>query len=159
MSAMNYRIRGLDPAPFQSLYGLDDAALATRHVVRCRVDGPGFPERIELRDLQPGETALLVNHEHLAVNTPFRSRHAVYVREGATQVAEFRNQIPDVLQRRRVLSVRAFDRGGMMLEADLCGGDAIEALIERMLAREDVAFLHAHSASHGCYLAVIERDD
>ncbi|MGG6463079.1 DUF1203 domain-containing protein [Solilutibacter silvestris] len=159
MSTMGYRIRGLDPAPFQSLYGLDDDALAARHVVRCRVDGPGFPERVELRDMQPGETALLVNHEHLAVDTPYRSRHAIYVREGATQAAEFRNEIPDVLLRRRMLSLRAFKGDGMMLDADVCSGDAIEALIERMLAREDVAFLHAHSASHGCYLAVVERDD
>ncbi|MBS0199150.1 MAG: DUF1203 domain-containing protein [Proteobacteria bacterium] len=158
MSATDYRIRGLDPVPFQSLYGLDDATLAAQHVVRCHVDGPGFPERVELRDLQLGETALLVNHEHLAVDTPYRSRHAIYVREGATQAAEFHNEIPGMLLRRKMLSLRAFDGSGMMVDADLCAGDAIEALIERMFARENVAYLHAHSASHGCYLAVIERD-
>ena len=106
----------------------------------------------------PAKPHSLINHEHLAVNTPYRSRHAIYVREGATQAAEFRNEIPDMLLRRKMLSLRAFDGSGMMVEADLCAGDAIEALIERMLAREHVAYLHAHSASHGCYLAVIERD-
>ena len=156
---MNYRIRGLDPAPFQPLYGLSDESLASRHVVRYRVDGPGFPERVELRDMQPGETALLLNHEHLAVDSPYRSRHAIFVREGATQAAEFRNEIPAMLLCRRMLSLRAFDRAGMLLDADLCAGDVIEASITRMLARQDVAFLHAHSASHGCYLAVIERGD
>ena len=76
-------IRGLDPARFQALYGLGDAALAAAGVVRMRVDvSPGFPCRVTLTDVTPGEDVLLLNYEHLAVPTPYRSRHAIFVREG-----------------------------------------------------------------------------
>jgi len=43
--------------PFQPLFHLSDEDLARRAARRYRVDRtPGFPDRIELRDLGPGET-------------------------------------------------------------------------------------------------------
>ena len=79
---MAYRIRGLDPAPFVPLYGLDATALEARGARRGVVERmPGVPDRVELRDLEPGETALLLNHLHQPAATPYRASHAVYVRE------------------------------------------------------------------------------
>ena len=44
--------------------------LARFGVERHRADStPGFPDRIELRDLAVGETALLLNHEHQPAST------------------------------------------------------------------------------------------
>ena len=51
---MNYTVRGLSPDPFIPLYGLSDAELVTHRARRVVVDGPGFPERVELRDAEPG---------------------------------------------------------------------------------------------------------
>ena len=46
---MNFRILGLDPAPFAPLYGLSDAALAAQGVQRIAVTEPhSAPDRIEL---------------------------------------------------------------------------------------------------------------
>ena len=50
-------------------------AAATKHFLRGAkryvVDGkPGFPDRIELRDLELGEHALLLNYVHQAADTP-----------------------------------------------------------------------------------------
>ncbi|KAB8318340.1 DUF1203 domain-containing protein [Tolypothrix campylonemoides VB511288] len=155
---MGYVIRGIDPTPFVPLYGLDDAALAARGVRRCAVDAtPGFPDRVELRDLEPGETALLLNHLHQPARTPYRGRHAIFVREGAREAAVVRDRIPDVLHR-RILSLRAFDAEGMMLDADLAEGDAIDATVRRLLADARVASVHAHNAKRGCFAARIERD-
>ena len=36
-------------------------------------------------------------------------------------------------------------------------GERIEDVIGRFLARDDVAYLHAHYAKRGCYAARIER--
>ena len=59
---MNFRIRGLDPASFLHLYGLSDAALREHGAQRRIADRlPGFPDRIELRDAQPGESLILLN--------------------------------------------------------------------------------------------------
>jgi hypothetical protein len=62
---MTFRVTGLSPEPFLHLYGLPDAALARHRVRRIVADHvPGYPDRIELRDAQPGEIVLLVNYTH-----------------------------------------------------------------------------------------------
>src|SRR5947209_7415616 len=60
-SSMTYRIKGLDPAPFRNLFGLSDDKLAKLGARRVVADAkPGYPDRVELRDVEPGETPLLV---------------------------------------------------------------------------------------------------
>lgn len=155
---MTYRIRGLDPAPFRDLYGRSDADLATRGVVRMAVtQTPGFPCRVELKDADPGATMLLLNHEHLPVDTPYRSRHAIFVRDGAERAAEFVDAVPDTLAQ-RLLSVRAFDADDMMIDADVFDGSELDARIAGWFTDDRVAYLHAHNARRGCFAARIDRD-
>ena len=117
------------------------------HAKRYVVDGkPGFPDRIELRDAEVGERVILVNHEHLPDAGPFRSRHAIYVIEGATRHYDAVERIPDVL-RHRMLSLRAFDAAGMMVDATLVAGNDIESSIGRFFDDPAVAFLHCHYAT------------
>ena len=150
-------VRGLDPAPFRPLYGLSDAALAERGVVRMTADAkPGFPCRVTLEDAEPGETMLLLNYEHLPVATPYRSRHAIFVAEGSETAAVYEDRLPEQLTR-RLLSLRAFDAAGMMMDAEVLDGTEAEPLLREWLRREDVAYLHAHNAKRGCFAARIER--
>jgi len=154
---MSYAITGLDPAPFRRLYGMSDAALAAEQAMRVTADSfPGFPCRVTLEDAAPGETLLLLNYEHLPVATPYRSRHAIFVREGAETPARFEDAIPEQLSS-RLISLRAFDGYGMMTNADVVEGSALESLIEAMLADPAVAWLHAHNAKRGCFAARIDR--
>jgi hypothetical protein len=159
--SIDFQISGLDPQHFVHLRGLDDAALAQHHALRHVADvKPGVPDRILMRDAEPGESVLLVNHEHLPVDSPYRSRHAVFVLESALEagVAPYRavNTVPEVL-RLRLLSLRAFNAQHMIVGADVVEGTAVEALIERFLARPEVRYIHAHFAKPGCYAALIER--
>src|SRR5262249_29091219 len=113
---MTFRIRGLSPAPFQPLYGLSDEALARLKVKRMVVtETPGFPGRIEMRDVEPGETVLLLNHVCQPADTPYRASHAIFVREGAVETYDRVGEIPDVM-RRRLLSLRAYDSDHMMVD-------------------------------------------
>jgi hypothetical protein len=154
---MAFRIRGLSPEPFRHLFGLDDAALAAAGAQRYVVDQmPGFPDRIEVRDLQPGETALLLNYVHQPADTPYRASHAIFVREGATEAYDAVDRIPEAI-RIRPISLRAFDAAGAMVDADLLDGRDMEAAIARMFALPEVAYLHAHYAKRGCYAARIDR--
>lgn len=153
----SYRITGLSSEPFVHLFGLDDAALAAQGAKRFIVDEtPGFPDRIEMRDLEPGERAILVNYTHQDAATPYRSSHAIFVREGTTESYDRTNEIPAVMFG-RPLSLRAFDAGGMMIDADLAYGDEIEPLIQRFFANPAVAYIHAHNAKRGCYSGRIDR--
>ena len=150
-------IAGLDPVSFAPLYELSDAALAERQVVRMRSDAAvGYPCRITLADVEAGADLLLVNHEHQSAATPYRSRHAIFVREGAREAARYENAIPDQLAI-RLLSVRAFDAAHMMTDADVIEGRDLEPLIARMFADAQVAYLHVHNAKRGCFAARVDR--
>lgn len=154
---MNYRIVGLEPDQFKTLFELSDAELAEQDIVRKTVDErPGFPCRVSLEDAEPGETVLLLNYEHQTAHTPYRSSHAIYVRENARQRFDAVNVIPPALSS-RMLSVRAFDRTGMMVDADIVDGAVLESLIDRFFADENAAYLHVHNAKRGCYAARVER--
>ncbi len=152
---MNYVVSGLSPDPFLPLYGLSDGELAERLARRVVVDGPGFPERIEMRDAGPGETLLLVNFEHQGAATPYRSSHAIYVREGATE-PWIGDRLPEVM-RKRLLSLRGFTADGSMAEADVVEGREAEPVIERLLSDPAINYIHAHYAKPGCYAARIDR--
>ena len=153
---MHFRIRGLPAEPFADLFNLSDAELAQRFAVRRTVDADhGYPCRISLTDAKVGDEVILVNHEHLDVATPYRSRHAIYVRAGEVRFDAV-DTVPDML-RRRLLSLRGFDAEGMMTSADVVEGRELEAAIARQLADLHTAYLHAHIARPGCYAAHIER--
>jgi hypothetical protein len=154
---MDYQIKGLSPEPFRALYGLSDKALADLHAKRYRVDArPGFPDRIEVRDVDAGDHVLLVNYIHQCGSNPYRASHAVFVREGAERAAVFPNEVPPALQV-RPLSVRAFDASHWMVDAELCDGRDLDGLVRRLLANEAVDYLQVHFAKRGCYAARVER--
>jgi hypothetical protein len=154
---MNFRILGLSPEPFRPLYGLSDEELARRGSRRYVADAkPGFPDRIEMRDAEPGEPLILVNYLHQSADTPYRASHAVFVREGAQQRYDACNEIPEVLAR-RMISLRAFDADHWMVAAELCEGPQVAAGIRKLLDQPGAAYLQAHYAVRGCYAARIER--
>ena len=154
---MAFRISGLSPDPFRHLYGLSDGELARHGARRYVVDAPhAYPDRIEMRDAAPGETVLLINHVSQPADTPYRASHAIFVREGADQTYSRVDEVPDVM-RLRLLSLRAFDKDGMMLDADVVEGKEIEGVIERLFANPEVDYIHAHNARRGCYSGRIDR--
>ncbi len=154
---ITFRVTGLAPEAFTHLYGQSDADLARHGALRYVVDvTPGFPDRVEMRDLAVGERALLLNYTHLDAASPYRSSHAIFVREGAVERYDRVNEIPDVM-RIRQLSLRAYDWHDMMRDADLVDGRSIETLIERFFSDPKVAYIHIHNAKPGCYSGRIDR--
>jgi hypothetical protein len=154
---MSFQITGLDAAPFRRFYGLSNEDLQSFGVKRLIADEkPGFPDRIELRDVEKGEALLLLNYLHQPADTPYRASHAIFVREWAETQYRAMNAIPDGL-RIRPISLRAFDASGDMVDADLVSGDDLEPTIERLFANPRSAYIHAHYAQRGCYAARIDR--
>ncbi len=154
---MSFVVTGLAAEPFTKLFGADDATLAAAGAIRFTVDAkPGFPCRISLEDAEPGETVLLLNHEHHAADTPYRARHAIFVRESADAPARYENKMPPALAA-RLLAIRAYDATGMMIDAEIVEGVDAAPLIERFLADPKAAYLHAHNARRGCFAARIDR--
>lgn len=154
---MAFVIRGIDPSPYADLWSATDDALARHQAKRVTVAAfPGYPDRIGLDDAPLGEEVLLVNHEHLPVETPYRSRYAVYLRRGLQEPAEYRDQVPPALAR-RTLSVRAFSREDEAIDARIVEGSALAPVLEDMLNQPLAAYIHIHYAAFGCFAARADR--
>src|SRR5215475_13344208 len=153
---MGFRITGLPADQFAGLFSLTDQELAARGAVRRIADAkPGFPCRVSLTDAEPGQEVILTHFEHHAVDSPFRSSFAIYVREGE-ETYDAVNDIPEQL-RLRLLAVRAYDADGMLLNADVVDGRELEGAIGRALDDGKAAYLHIDYAKPGCYAARVTR--
>ena len=154
---MTYRIEGLAPEAFEGLFSMTDGELAARNAVRVTADSAfGFPCRVSLEDAAPGEELVLFNHVSNDVPTPFRTAYAIYVRKDAVP-AVFEDEAPAYLER-RTLSLRGFDAGGMLRDGLLAMPGEADARIRELFGSDEIATIHAHAATYGCFLARIERN-
>ncbi|MFZ9396382.1 MAG: DUF1203 domain-containing protein [Erythrobacter sp.] len=154
---MTYLIEGLDPAPFRPLFELGEAELAARGIVRVVADAaPGYPCRVTLEDAQPGERLLLLNHESRSGESPYRARHAIFVRETAQQAAVHEGQVPEVFVPRQ-LSLRGFDAAGMMVDAMIAEPGTADEALRAMFDDPRIVEIDVHNAIRGCFSARARR--
>jgi hypothetical protein len=157
LRAMNYQLRGLEPALFEKLFRLDDAALAAQGMKRMRVDAPiGYPCRVTLEDAPVGEEVLLLPFTHQDSQSPYRASGPIFVRRGAAEARRIVGELPAYLTR-RLLSVRAYDDADLMVAAEVVEGREAGPLFESLLARPDVKYLHVHFAKRGCFACRVDR--
>ncbi len=154
---MTYRIAGLSPDPFRPLFQLSDEALQARLALRrTATSRPGFPCRVSLEDAETGESLILLNYESHSALTPYRTSYAIFVREAAVSPACYTDELPPVFQDRPI-ALRMFDTDGLLVGADLGRNADIDTKIRQAFARQEVEFIHAHNAMHGCFSARIDR--
>jgi hypothetical protein len=155
---MAYRIEGLAPAAFESLFSMMDGELAARGAMRVTADAPtGYPCRVSLRDAEAGEELILLNHVSHDVDGPFRTTYAIYVRKDAEAPASYTDEAPAYLDS-RTLSLRGFGADGLLKHGLLAVPGEADARIRELFERPEVDTIHAHAATYGCFLACIERN-
>ena len=154
---MTYRITGLSPETFAPLFALDEAELAAHRAVRVTASASrGFPCRVSLEDAREGEELILLHHTSHDVASPYRSGYAIYVRDNATDAAQYIDAIPPVFEG-RPLALRGFGADAMLKDAKLALPGEADTAIRTLLADPRIAYIHAHNAAHGCFAAQIER--
>lgn len=154
---MSYRITGLDRKPFAGLFEMDDVALAEQGAVRVTAGADkGWPCRISLEDAKAGEELILLNHVSHNVATPYWSAYAIYLRSVANQKAEYVDETPPVFGG-RPMAFRGFDAVGMLRSAALALPGQADAKIRELFESQEIAYIHAHNAAHGCFSATVER--
>ena len=154
---MDFRISGLPVATFDAVFALDDAALQRSGIVVRTVDSPNdFPCRITLEDALPGEAVLLLTYAHQPSGGPYASSGPIFIRRDARQTRTALNEVPDQ-QRRRLLSVRAYDRQHCIVDAEVAPGGELESLIDRFFRVDQVSYLQVHNARYGCYACRVDR--
>jgi hypothetical protein len=154
---MTFRIVGLEPEAFQPLFTMSDAERRGVHAVMRVADAsPGFPCRVSLEDAKVDEEVLLVMYEHHAVDSPYRASGPIYVRRAAQRAHSSIDRVPEMLMR-RLLSVRAYDRAGMMRAAEVVEGVVLGDTIAHLFEDDRVLYLHVHNAKPGCFACRVER--
>jgi hypothetical protein len=154
---MTYRIEGLKPEAFASLFSMTEGELAERNARRVTAGGEGgYPCRVSLEEAAPGDELVLLNFVSHDVPTPFRTSYAIYVRKDAAP-ARYTGEMPPMLDR-RTLSLRAFDRDAMLRAARLAEPGTADEAVRELFEQGDIATIHAHNAAYGCFLARIERN-
>ena len=152
---MSFRIRGLEPAQFRPLFALDDDTLVARGMRGMVIDEPNSaPCRVTLCDVEPGERVLLLQYAHQTANTPYRAGGPIFVSAKASEPFDRIDELPQMLSN-RPLSIRAYDRGGMMVNADVAYDP--RRLFDEFLSDPAVEYLHVHLARRGCYACRVDR--
>ena len=153
----NFRIVGLPLAQFEPLFFLDDNELEQKRARRLIVDAkPGFPCRVSLQDAEIGERVVLVPFVHHEVESPYRASGPIFIRETAKEVELEPDELPDMVTS-RVMSVRAYNDKGTMVNAAVTPGNELKSQIEKFFGDAKISYLHLHNAGAGCYSCRVER--
>ena len=153
----NFQIQGLPLQQFKPLFEYTDEKLATMNACWVTADSePGFPCRISLMDAKRGERLLALTFCHHAVNSPYRASGPIFVRENAVQNDLDVNQVPDLLLH-RLVSVRAYDANGFMLDCEVAAGNELSSFIQRFFDNSQCTYLHLHNARPGCFICTVIR--
>jgi Protein of unknown function (DUF1203) len=154
---MSFRIVGLPLEEFQPLFSLHDQELTQKGARRMTVDAkPGFPCRVSLEDAAIGEKVILIPFVHHDVDSPYRASGPIFVREDAIEADLRVGEIPGLVSS-RTMSVRAYDKDSMMIDAAVVPGSEIKDRIEKLFTDPRIAYLHLHNAGAGCYSCKVER--
>jgi hypothetical protein len=154
-----WRLAGLDPTPFQSLFELSDDALHRLGAVRRTADSvPGFPCRVSLEDAPVGAELLLLPYEHHPARSPYRASGPIFVRRDAQRSDLAPGEVPPYVTR-RLMSLRAYDASAMMIDAAVCDGAEVAAVLDGLFADGAVDYVHLHNARRGCFSCVARRVD
>lgn len=153
----SFRLIALPYEQFATLFGQSDAELEAIGARRMIVEEkPGYPCRVSLADAEVGETVVLVPFTHHDVSSPYRASGPIFIRHGATTARPRPDEIPTMF-RHRLLSIRGYDAGAMMVSAEVVEGSDLEESIRRLFGDESVSYLHIHNARPGCYNCRVER--
>ena len=155
--SVNFRLKSLPYHEFKNLFTLTDSALKKMGAERMLVDKfPGFPCRVSLQDAEPGEEVILLPYQHHKTNSPYQASGPIFVRKVAATAVLNTNEIP-VMFNHRLLSLRGYDKNGIMKAAEVIEGNTLKEKLHQLFDNENIAYIHIHNARPGCYNCLVER--
>jgi hypothetical protein len=153
----NFQIISLQKEEFSRLFYLDNSDLEKIGAIRMKADSnPGFPCRVTLEDAEVGEEVILLPYQHHKTDSPYQSTGPIYVRKNAQAANLGVNEIPKMLNH-RLLSVRGYNKTGIMLEADVTEGTQLREALNNIFSNMEVEYIHIHNAKPGCFNCAVYR--
>ncbi len=116
----------------------------------------GNPCRHCLRRATAGERLTLFSHSPFDRQNPYKEYGPIFVHtDGCERYAE-RNALPPDFSDRPIV-LRGYDRQQRIARVAVVVDGETELRAEQLLSDPEIAFLHARSFTHGCFLFRIDR--
>ena len=115
------------------------------------------PCRICLTLFAPGERRILFSYAPNQHDHPYNEVGPIYIHERECPPYTAYQQFPPELRSRRPLVLRCYADDGIMVGGELVRDRAVEEVIANLFENTEVKFLHARTATVGCFIARIER--
>lgn len=119
-------------------------------------EGDTYPCRRCLMDAEAGDEVYLLSYDPFLGDSPYRCASPIFVHK--KQCTPYQGAEVPEQQRKRLLSVRAYDAGHMIVgHGDVLEGTKLEQTSEELLSDPAVEYIHVHNARPGCFAVRIER--
>lgn len=115
------------------------------------------PCRSCLAVFRPGEGRILFSYAPNQYDHPYNEVGPIYIHEKPCEPYTNHENFPAELRTRSALVLRCYDGSGIMVGGELVGERPVEDVIRDLFGKSNIKYLHARTASVGCYIARIER--
>ena len=116
----------------------------------------GNPCRHCLRRADIGERLVLFSYSPFEMRNPYKEVGPVFVHaDGCERYGDVGRVPADFLN--RPLALRGYDAEQRIVAVAVVADGRTERRVEELLGEPEVAFVHARSFTHGCYLFRIDR--
>lgn len=105
----------------------------------------------------PGEGRILFSYAPNQYDHPYNEVGPIYIHEKECSPYNNNEAFPPELRTRRPLVLRCYADDGVMVGGELVGERAVEEVIASLFEDPNIKYLHARTASVGCYITRIER--
>ena len=110
-----------------------------------------------LKVFVPGEARLLFSYAPNPCDHPYNEIGPIYIHENECFPYADHESFPRELRTRRPLALRCYAGDSVMVAGELVGDRPVEEIIGNLFQNPEVKYLHACTATVGCYIARIER--
>jgi hypothetical protein len=122
-------------------------------------DGNGVPCRHCLTDVADGEDYLILAYRPFPDPQPYAETGPIFLHASACQRATDASSLPPMLAKRKAHLIKGYGADDRIVygTGQIVAPDELEAASSKILAREDVAYVHVRSALNNCYTCRIDR--
>jgi hypothetical protein len=115
------------------------------------------PCRSCLKVFVPGDARLLFSYAPNPHDHPYNEIGPIYIHEIECRPYADHQAFPTELRTRRPLALRCYAEDGVMIGGELVGDRPVEKVIDSLFDNAEVKYLHARTATVGCFIARIEK--
>jgi len=153
----NFIIKPIKKSMFDDYLNQSDLQLTKVDATWLVADSkPGYPCRVSLKEAEIGERVLLIPYKYHDVKSPYQASGPIFIRQNATTAKLSINEIPEILTE-RLLSVRAYSKGHLMIHAETVLGVDLEGVIRNQFKDDKATYLQVHNANPGCFNCTVYR--